>query len=86
MDLQTQRLAIIEKVLHLESSDLTAVIHLLNSLDVPGTGDEDLPLMPSRGKSEMKVRLEQSLKELDDKEGIPHEQVVAMMTQRFKVS
>ena len=63
-DLQTRKLHIIEEVLHLESDEgLAQLEELLVSLRIT-TADDEFPLMPRRTAAEIKVRYEQSLREL----------------------
>ena len=85
MDLQTQKLHLIEEVLHLESSDLVAqVVDFLASLKHQAlASSDDTPLMPRRSAEELKARYEQSLRESANGEGIPHEQVVAHFAQQW---
>ena len=86
MDLQTQKLNLIEEVLHLENSELLEkVATYLRQLTQPDSNLLDnLPPMPTRNTEELKARYEQSLRELDNGEGIPHEQVKALMQARFQ--
>ncbi len=86
MDLQTQKLNLIEEVLHLENSELLAkVAAYLRQLTQPDKNPlDDLPPMPTRSADELQVRYEQSLRELDSGAGIPHEQVKALMQARFQ--
>ena len=81
-DQQTRKLNIIEEVLHLESDEgLAQLEQLLAALRITPAEDE-FPLMPHRSAAEIKARYEQSLRELEAGEGLDHEQVVAMFTQR----
>lgn len=81
MDLQTQKLQLIEEVLHLESSEQVEQLtsFLVELKHQPEMNFDDIPPMPFRSAEEIKARFEQSLRESDNGEGIPHEQVVALM-------
>lgn len=86
MDLQTQKLHLIEEVLHLDNSEQVA--QLTNFLAVLKQEDaldlDDMPPMPPRSAEELRARLEQSLRESREGKGIPHEEVRAMMMKRFR--
>ena len=86
MDLQTQKLHLIEEVLHLDNSEQVA--QLTNFLAVLKQEDfrdlDDIPSMPPRSAEELRVRLEQSLRESREGKGIPHEEARAMMLRRFR--
>lgn len=86
MDLQTQKLHLIEEVLHLDNSEQVA--QLTNFLAVLKQEDaldlDDVPPMPTRSAEELRARLEQSLRESREGKGIPHEEVRAMMLKRFR--
>jgi len=86
MDLQTQKLHLIEEVLHLDNSEQVA--QLTNFLAVLKQEDaldlDDMPPMPPRSAEELCARLEQSLRESREGKGIPHEEVRAMMMKRFR--
>lgn len=86
MDLQTQKLHLIEEVLHLDSSEqveqLTSFLALLKQEDALGL--DDIPPMPQRSAEELRTRLDQSLRESREGKGIPHEEVRAMMMQRYR--
>ena len=90
MDLQTQKLHLIEEVLHVENSELleklAAYLHQLIQPDhhLPDELLDNLPPMPTRNADELQARLEQSLREFDNGQGIPHEQVKAMMRARYE--
>ncbi len=90
MDLQTQKLSLIEEVLHVQNSELlekvAAYLHQLTHPDDHSLDDllDDLPPMPTRGAAELKTRLEQSRREMANGQGIPHEQVKALMQARFQ--
>lgn len=83
MDLQTQKLHLIEEVLHLDSSEqveqLTSFLALLKQDDALDLGD-----IPPQSAEELRVRLDQSLRESREGKGIPHEEVRAMMMQRYR--
>lgn len=83
MDLQTQKLHLIEEVLHLDSSQqveqLTSFLALLKQDDALDLGD-----MPPQSAEELRARLDQSLRESREGKGIPHEEVRAMMMQRYR--
>lgn len=82
LDQKTRKLQIIEEVLHLENDqDLAQLESVLNALRIT-LADDEFPLMPRRNAAEIKARYEQSLRELDAGEGVDHELVVAMFTQR----
>ena len=85
MDIQTKKLNIIEEVLRLESGELIEKLaRYLKKLKPTPASTDDLPLMPIRGAEEMKARYEQSLRELDNNEGISQEQVEELMRQHFR--
>ncbi len=62
MDLQTQKLNLIEEVLRAESSELIEQVTLyFKSLTQAAANDaDDLPIMPFRSKAEIEARLEQA--------------------------
>lgn len=87
MDLQTQKLSLIEEVLHLESSEqlhqLSDFLRMLKEqpADLGLAELDDLPVMPARSAEEIRARYEQSLRELKEGQGYSHEEVVALTQQ-----
>jgi len=82
MDLQTQKLNLIEEVLHLESSELVQqLVSFLQLLKHPPVNDDDIPVMPGRSAAEVQASLEQALREVDQGEVVSHAEVVALAQQ-----
>ncbi len=83
MDLQTQKLNLIEEVLHIENSALLSQLSHFVELLKHQLPEDDLPVMPFRSAEEIKARYEQSLRELESGATYSQEEVVAM-TQKWR--
>ena len=84
MSLETRKIALIQRITTLEKDEVAMVEQLLEILEEAQFAS--FPPMSPRTLEEIKTDYEQSIKELEDGQGIPHEVVVAYFKQRYRIS
>ena len=82
MDLQTQKLNIIEEVLHLNSSELLEQVEsFVKALKSQAADADEIPPMPMRSEAEIRAGLEQAFRDVENGNVLTHEEVVALTRQ-----
>lgn len=86
--MQTSKEQLLAEVQELESDEIVEQLRsylkeLKQREELEPDWLDDIPPMPPRSAGQLRAELEQSLKESERGEGIPHAEVVAMFRQRY---